>query len=482
MRQFKNNEIMRKIKIFIFIAIIPLLTSCDSWLDVNPKTTMKAEEMFKTQQGYNDVLIGVYSLMSTPNLYADNLTYGYIDVLAQYYEGIKDNTDHKFLNTVNYEYTELSEETRLKEIWRMHYKAIANINAMMLYIDENKSVFSAGVYEVLKGEAIALRAYLHFNLVKLYGESPATGMESKSIPYVDRYTNVAQAPLTVREVLDRVIKDFKTAKDLMREYDPYGVNYDKFQSENIPSILSGREFRMNYYAVTAALSNAALYAGDKAEALLNAKEIIGDVGDEPVQPFYLADISSSPLAASEFVFALSVPKLQDYSDVYFGSEADLYLSANLLAINNSVISDMYATQDGASIDMRPVVFFSDSPSGNRKVAKFNNRKAIPMIKISELYLIAAEAEESLEKSLWYFNKFVTNRGIVAFEDNITREELENEIYKEYKKEFVGEGKLFWFYKRKNFGKIGATDSYTVSDPNKVYTLPIPKSEYEFGNM
>jgi len=472
---------MRKIFIFTSIALI-LLTSCDSWLDVNPKTTMKADEMFKTQQGYNDVLIGVYSLMATPSLYADNLTFGFLDVLAQYYEGIKNNTDHRFLKTAEYNYTEVSEEARLRSIWRLHYKAIANINSMMLHIDENKDAFSPGVYEVLKGEAIALRAYLHFNLVKLYGESPVTGMGSKSIPYVDFYTNVAQSPLTVQEVLDRVISDFKTAKELMREHDPYGVNYEVLKDANISSILSGREYRMNYYAVTAALSSASLYAGNKAEALLNAKEIIGEVGKEPVLPFKLSNISTSPLATSEIIFGLSVPKLKEYTDPYFGVDAGLYLSANLLAINSNIIVDMYAAQGSTSIDMRPVVFFSESPSGSRQIAKFNNQTVIPMIKISELYLIASESEESLENSLWYFNKFVANRGIEALDNNTSRAQLDNEIYKEYKKEFVGEGKLFWFYKRLNYSRIGASDSYEISDHKKVYTLPIPKSEYEFGNM
>lgn len=473
---------MKNIKIFITLTIIVLLSSCNSWLDVSPRTTMKANEMFKTQQGFNDVLIGVYSLMATPSLYADNLTYGFLDVLAQYYENIKNNTNHQYLNIIEYKYSEVAEEMRLKEIWRVHYKAIANINAMMLFFDNNKSIFSPSVYEVLKGEAIALRAYLHFSLVRLYGESPVTGMDSKSIPYVDFYTNVAQAPLTVREVLDRVVRDLKIAKELMKEHDPYGVNYERLLTENIPSILSNREYRMNYYAVTATLSSVFLYAGNKVEALQNAKEIIGAVGSEPVLPFKLSNIASSPIATSEFIFALSVPKLKEYTEVYFGVEAGLYLSANILALNNSVITNMYATQGSASIDMRPVVFFSESSSGSRQVAKFNGQNTIPMIKISELYLIASEAEQSLENSVWYFNKFVANRGIVALPASTTREQLNVEIYKEYKKEFIGEGKLFLYYKRLNYSKIGASDSYVVSNPKMVYTLPIPKSEYEFGNM
>ena len=472
---------MIKIKILIVTAVA-LFASCETWLDVNPKTTMKADEMFETQQGFNDVLIGVYSLMATPSLYADNLSYGYLDVLAQYYEGIKNNTDHKYINTIEYKFHEASEEIRIKEIWRLHYKAIANINSMMLYFDKKRSIFSPGVYEVLKGEAIALRAYLHLNLVRLFGEPPIVGIDIKSIPYVDVYDNIAQAPKTVGEVLDKIITDFKTAKDLMREYDPYGINYEKMLNQNIPSVLSDRKYRMNYYAVTAALATASLYAGDRSEASKNAKEIVGSVGQNPVSPFSLANISTSPIASPEYIFAISVPKLKDYADIYFGPNSGQYLATNQLAINSSVVADMYLTHGGASIDMRPIVFFSESLGGNRQLAKFNNEVTIPMIKISELYLIASEASESLDDSLWYLNKFVANRGLVALDNILTREELNREIYREYKKEFIGEGKLFWFYKRLNYKKIGATDSYEILDPSRVYTLPIPKSEYEFGNM
>lgn len=474
---------MRNIKIYIVFCIVVLLSSCESWLDVDPKTTMKADKMFQTQQGFNDVLIGVYSLMATPQLYADNLSFGFIDVLAQYYGDIKNNTSHRFINTIEYKYTEVSEEIRLREIWRVHYKAIANINAMMLYFDQNKNIFTDGVYEVLKGEAIAVRAYLHYNLVRLYGQSPVTGMDTKSIPYADAYTNVAQAPSTVREVLNRVIADLKIAKELMKESDPYGINYAELLNKNIPTILLNREYRMNYYAVTAALSSASLYAGNKEEALTYAKEIIGNVGSLPVAPFVLSTITGSPVASSEVIFTLSVPKLKDYTEIYFGADAGSYTGANLLSINNNVVSSMYATPGASSIDMRPVVFYSESISGKKQLAKFNSQTIIPMFKISELYLIAAESESSLENALWYFNEFVKSRGIEAFKvEDMSREKLNTEIYKEYKKEFIGEGKLFWFYKRLNYSKIGAQDNYLVSNPQKVYTLPIPKAEYEFGNM
>ncbi len=36
------------------------LSACNNWLDVSPKTELKAEDMFATEAGFRDALIGVY--------------------------------------------------------------------------------------------------------------------------------------------------------------------------------------------------------------------------------------------------------------------------------------------------------------------------------------------------------------------------------------------------------------------------------------
>ena len=72
----------------IIFSLIFALTSCNDWLNVSPKTDMKAEDLFSTESGFRDALIGVYALMSTSNLYGRNLSYAYLDVLAQYYTSL----------------------------------------------------------------------------------------------------------------------------------------------------------------------------------------------------------------------------------------------------------------------------------------------------------------------------------------------------------------------------------------------------------
>ena len=60
----------------IILSLFLALTACNDWLNVSPKTDMKAEDLFSTEAGFRDALIGVYALMATDNLYGKNLSFG----------------------------------------------------------------------------------------------------------------------------------------------------------------------------------------------------------------------------------------------------------------------------------------------------------------------------------------------------------------------------------------------------------------------
>ena len=67
----------------------------------------------------------------------------------------------------------------------------------------------------------------------------------------------------------------------------------------------------------------------------------------------------------------------------------------------------------------------------------------PLIRMSEMYYIAAETETSEDAALDYLNTVRRERGLG---DNLTAGvDLQNEIFKEYKKEFFGEGQLFYYF-------------------------------------
>ena len=50
---------------YIYIALaagLLLTTSCEKWLDVEPKSQVKAKELFETEEGFKEALAGVYTM------------------------------------------------------------------------------------------------------------------------------------------------------------------------------------------------------------------------------------------------------------------------------------------------------------------------------------------------------------------------------------------------------------------------------------
>lgn len=105
-------------------------------------------------------------------------------------------------------------------------------------------------------------------------------------------------------------------------------------------------------------------------------------------------------------------------------------------------------------------------------------KYIPMFKLSELYLIAAETATGSE-AYGYLNKLRNHRGLANVAPTA---DLEDNIFQEYRREFIGEGQMFFYYKRKVMQVIGADNNIAIKNPNAIYNLPIPTNEVDFGNI
>ncbi len=100
----------------------------------------------------------------------------------------------------------------------------------------------------------------------------------------------------------------------------------------------------------------------------------------------------------------------------------------------------------------------------------------------EMYYIAAEyylSNGELQPAINYLNTVRTSRGIIEeIPDDADAETVEEELYKEYRKEYVSEGQLFFFYKRWGVSSIpGLSESVNADDD--IYVLPYPDSESIF---
>ncbi len=459
----------------LMLCMIFFFISCENWLDVSPKSDIKAEDLFLTQKGFEDAVVGVYSLMTLPDLYGANLSFGYVDVLARYYRVGSKST---FYEAYKYEYEDQSEENRLANIWGLLYKGIANLNNILRYIDDKKEVFTGNNYYLYKGEVLSLRAMLHFDALRLFAPSVKVGENEIAIPYMENYTYVAQKRLTVREVLEHVIKDLDEARNLMRPYDSMGPNYAEDDRDDSPDGIDNLRSRMHYYSATALLSRVYLYAGDNVNALTAAKEIIGEPDGELLPIFQMATSgnTSDPLFNSEVIFELTKTNLSEEADSYFGdvaaatanTEGSLFLQMKLGDKNK-----IYTSSNPSDIEYREMWFKgAGNNAGYVTLSKFLAENRVCLLRVSELFLIAAECSSSVSDRLKYMNRYRVHRGLAELQD------IGNSIQEEYWKEFIGEGQMFFFYKRKNLFQIGI-DNKSI-DTEKVYTLPLPSLEQELG--
>lgn len=103
------------------------------------------------------------------------------------------------------------------------------------------------------------------------------------------------------------------------------------------------------------------------------------------------------------------------------------------------------------------------------------QRLIPVMRLPEMYYIAAEAAPTADEGLPYLNTVRTARGLPAL---ATSANLEAEIMKEYRKEFYGEGQLWYYFKRKN--TVTIPDGVGNPMTEAKYIFPRPLAEIEFG--
>ena len=77
---------MKKKYLILLLIVSGLSQACSDWLDVQPKTSISGDDLFESEAGFKDVLTGFYLKMGQTNLYAENLTYGYLEMVSGNYD------------------------------------------------------------------------------------------------------------------------------------------------------------------------------------------------------------------------------------------------------------------------------------------------------------------------------------------------------------------------------------------------------------
>jgi len=478
---------MRK-EIIAFLLLTLIFTSgCKKWLDAKPNTVIEQSQLFTSEQGFEDAMYGVYTTMSNASLYGDQLTMSFMDVLAQNYS-CQTLPTHSFYQAAIYNYTDAGVKTRIANVWDSMYYAITNVNNVLLNIDARQSLFQPGNYELIKGEALGLRAFMHFDLLRIFGGSYTTHASMKAIPYVTTVSG-GVTPMSAESVLlDSIITDLTTASGLLSGYKTIDAGFALNGATLQNDWLNRRQSHFNYWAAEATLARAYLYKGDKQNALMHATNVISS----GMFNFETADQISNYQDYTfipEQIFALSKFNLTPQVSSYFKTPSGTINTGVSVQLTNTygnggVVDQIYEITSGGVTDVRYArlwqlsgnVYFDTKFWQDATSQAFVN--LVPLMRLPEMYYIAAECSDPATAT-GYLNTVRENRGLSDLPAGLDAATVQNEIFKEYEKEFYAEGQLFYYYKRLNLPQIRFS---AIPASDNIYLLPLPDAELQYrGN-
>ena len=263
-------------KLIIGISILFSLTGCNDWLTVTPKDSLDEDQLFATGAGYRNALHGIYKNMASNAMYGKEMTWGTLDVLGQVYDAYYLPDSYESMS--NYKYEDENAKTLIDGMWSKTYNAIANSNNLLSRIgSEDPSKFSGGEMEknTIEGEALALRALLHFDMLRLFAPAKEEA-NTTYIPYFEKYPSTYEPNLSISEFMEKVIRDLEKAKTLVAPTDTVSERRDRLNRENrfTMGTINGniehnvtdlfeayRGFRINYYAINGVLARAYEFIG-----------------------------------------------------------------------------------------------------------------------------------------------------------------------------------------------------------------------------
>lgn len=482
-------------------------SSCSDWLDVKMEDSVMENTLFSSTEGYQIALNGVY--MSLVDLYANDLTTGIIDVMAQYYN-VTENNNHTYKVYAGYKFDDPQFESFRDGVWTDAYKLIANTNVILEHCDGDGVAIDKDYYPIVKGEALALRAMLHFDMLRLFG--PVYNEQTanqKCIPYQKSSSKDIQPLLPASEVLTNVIADLDEAAKLLKDSDPIVTDGIRNEEQNDNGLsndyLNYRNMRLNYYAVKLLLARAYAWKGEMDKVYdITKHEIIDKITTDEVEVFPWVKETQvheegkpDHVYSSEVMFALYNSKRSSVNSSLFSPSLNAKSSRLTFVgtnFNDSKFAFFYddendwrremwgvaeakATEEGAEDETSLFLTkFADFDSQATASSTDNYRYMMPLIRLSEAYLLAAESAPSREESYQLVNTLRLHRSCRDISDD--GQEIRDIVLAEFAREVIGEGQLFYFYKRHAMTSFpsgtAVNANYGMVLTN--YVLPLPKSE------
>jgi starch-binding outer membrane protein, SusD/RagB family len=466
------NLIHKYLKASVFAGIL-LTSSCDV-IDVKPTHILTGDTAFRNLNDVESHLVGTYALFRSANYYGS--TYG---VMA---DMMTDDLSETVESLGNFrsltDWTYVANDAIVLGAWEQPYRVINNANIVIANVEKFEEE-AVGQRTRIKGQALAMRALAHFDLLRFFGQSYDRNSTALGIPIKLETAISTPTRNTVQEVYNRVYQDLTDAKTLLS-----GVLDDEINGLEKRTLIDGA-------VVSAIQARVALYAKDYPTAIASATEVIENSGLGLASMEEFGAIWSEDAVANEVLWAIAyLPgQGQPGGNVFFSVN-------NRLSFRQSEdVIGLYDSED----DIRFDAYFSDNVpldgrDGELTPVKYLGRNGatdgnvnFKVFRLAEMYLIRAEAYSQSNQDLLALADLNTLRAarIAEYTDvSLSGTPLKNAIATERRKELFLEGHR-WFDLRRQGASIQrggdcaapATQCELAASSHR-WVWPIPQSEID----
>lgn len=482
--QYKNRQLYT-LRYVVLIALTWLgFTSCNKQLDeLRPHNVIFEERQFDTPSGYSKAVSGIYNLIAVGS--ESSIGVGFTD-LQIFLSEARGNTIRALDAQVNrntdlFDYINSSNRdlSYTYAFWRNSYNVMLHINKVLANVKDDEA---NPVILQAKAEALFLRGYIYFNLVRLYGMPFYQGNgNSLGVMLVvnDEFApGLAPKRATVAEIYEQVVSDLKTSVPLFKQ-----------QKSNSYASSSAAE---------ALLSRVELYRGGtfsspnneaNQKAFEYADKVIRQGGYELIQgDAFKKYYDTDNLNNKEDIFAINGEFMNGLIANLFKMPSQINYTGGLYRPSPYLLSlfDEKDLRKAFYVENITPGFPEDHLACNKYnigYASLYSRSPYRYLRLAEMYLNRAEASVKLGKNaaaLADVNIIRKRAGLTALE-NLAGEALFKEILKQRKIELAFEGHASYDEFRNGLSMVrdyasGKSSSMTVQPTEGKILMKIPDEE------
>ncbi|HZJ37304.1 MAG TPA: RagB/SusD family nutrient uptake outer membrane protein [Gillisia sp.] len=468
----------------LILGLIILQGCSKDLLEQRPDNVISEDLVLNSVEKLDKLLTGTYNEVSR-NTYLGRVLYKRAAVKGPDFRFVETTYNPRNYELIAYKYEESGNNNgSCEDLWIQSFKAINNLNLIINNIEAAEG--KTEEKQMILGEALGLRGMVYFDLARTFAYPwIKAGGASQGLPLKLSSEETVTERSNLGVTYDQIILDLQSSLDMLGEN-----SWDQGSTKYLTKT-----------GVKALLARVYLYKEDWETALKYAKEVISARGNDNlmgVNSYVFEDYNS------ESLFELSITNQNSLGSNGLGAQFDFKNGGQGDIIATQTFVDLLSAYEG---DPRAALLEEDKEGNMNAFVKYLNRSDggglsdhnIPVVRLSEMYLTAAEAAANGAgggdpEASNYLNILIEKRttNFSTGQATETGEALKERIAEERRRELALEGHGVYDYIRRgkdivrpvsehvNTGvdvsnlDIQATDNRTI--------CPIPASEIQASGM